>query len=69
MGATISIITVRELAGDEIDLMKSWVSEPVVSHFVHVKGTNALKSPAQQKKVIADTVVHTCPRAVSPVGC
>merc|ERR1719362_2610458 len=62
-GVHINIIAIRQHAGDETKLMKSWVSEPKKTHFMHVPGLLALQ--ADSKSYVTQTLVQSCPRASS----
>lgn len=63
-GVHVNIVTVRSSPGDELELMKSWVSVPWKTHLIHIPGLLALSQDT--KFYVTETLVQSCPRSESP---
>lgn len=66
-GVVINIVLIHDdEEGDEQELMRNWVTEPVDTHFFHINGLQALKADQSEGNYVTDAVTHTCARAMSP---
>jgi Mg-chelatase subunit ChlD len=63
-GVHVNIVTVRQHEGDETELMKSWVSYPKDTHYLHVPGVDSLQQ--QYKQYVTKAIVNFCPKSSSP---
>lgn len=65
-GVKVVIVAVKSFLGKkEKKLLKTMVSKPSATHFIHVPGLKTLKWPQQKNKWAGEVLIHSCPKTVS----